>query len=555
MQVGELSGPGHFGDRGILLARRTATVRAKTPTKLWRLPRDRFVRLVRDLPDIGLAVATSLAERFELQQRMLIGAPEPEMEARPLTIDRAERERPWRWRLTLLAIAVAFPALLWNVAPPEGLDARGWHVLLVLAGAALAWLTEPVPDFAIALAMAAAWGIAGLAPIAHVFGGFATGAWILALGGLTLAAAMARSGLLFRAGLFLLRSFPATHAGQSLALILGGAVLTPFVPQSVARVAAIAPVTSELAASLGHSPRSRGSAALAFAGFIGYWYFSSIFLTGLAMNFFVFDLIPGAERERFGFWGWLAAASVTGVVSLVLATVALFALFRPERTSALSRETLHRQLRVMAGLSRAERVTLVAVAILVVGLLAQPILRVEPAWLAVASLVVAVSGVLGREQFRTGVDWPFLVLLGTLLGSGPVLQDAGIDRWLAGHLAGLGARAAEPALVVVGLAVLVVLVRLVLPSRPTMLLMSLVAMPLAPSVGISPWVAGFVVLLAANTWILPYQGLEYLVLRDGTRGEAFTDRQGAAMGAALTAIRVIAIAASVPYWTALGLVR
>jgi hypothetical protein len=97
--------------------------------------------------------------------------------------------------------------------------------------------------------------------------------------------------------------------------------------------------------------------------------------------------------------------------------------------------------------------------------------------------------------------------------------------------------------------------RFVLPSRPTMLLMALVAMPAAPALGISPWVAGVVVLLAANTWVLPYMGLEYLLLRDATRGELFTDAQGTRMGIALAAVRIVAIAASVPYWVALGLIR
>ena len=60
------------------------------------------------------------------------------------------------------------------MAPPAGLSVRGWDILLVLVGAAIAWLVEPVPDFAVALAMAAAWGALGLAPLATIFSGFAT---------------------------------------------------------------------------------------------------------------------------------------------------------------------------------------------------------------------------------------------------------------------------------------------------------------------------------------------------------------------------------------------
>lgn len=378
---------------------------------------------------------------------------------------------------------------------------------------------------------------------------------MLALGALGLAAAMARSGLLFRLALLLLRAFPATHFSQSLALLLGGVLITPLVPHGVARISAVAPLTSEIAASLGQAARSRGSAGLAFAGLAGYYFFSHVFLTGFAGNFFVLELIPEPERASFGWAGWLVASAVAAAVSLVGAIAAVVLLFPPERQPRVSREAIRRQVEIIRGLSRAEQAAIGAVAILVVGLLLQPLLGIEAGWLAMASLLVATAGVLGRDGFRSGIDWAFLLFIGLLLGSGPVLQEAGIDRWLASLLGPLAALAPHPAFVVMGLAVVVLLVRVVLPSRPTLLLMALVVMPIAPTLGMSAWVAGFVVLLASTTWIAPYQGLEYLIVRDATRGEAFTDRQGTVFGLALTGVRLVAIAASVPYWMALGLIR
>ena len=553
VEVATLRAPAHFGDMGVLLARRTATVRARTEVRVLRLPRDRFEQLVREQPEIGLAVATAMAATFDRRQRAYVGAPELEVD-RPVTVERPVQRRGRR-RWVGAALALLVPLALWPLAPPAGLDERAWHVLLPLLGAAIAWILDPLPDFVVAIALAAAWGMTGAGSLAAVFGGFATSTWVLALAGLTLAAAMARSGLLFRAGLLLLRAFPATHRGQVFALVASGLVITPFVPQSVARVAAMAPLTEELRVALGQPARSAGSAALAFAGLIGHWYFSNLFLTGFATNFFVLELIPEAERGAFGWWGWAVASAVALAVCVAGSLVALFALFGTRHPGSLSSDTLARQLRVMGALSRSERLAALAVLVLVVGLLLQPVLRIEPAWLAAATLVVAIAGVLGRDAFRAGVDWPFLMFLGILLGSGTVLQQAGVDRWLGTALGPLAAAAGHPGVVVIGLAVLVLVVRVVLPSRPTMLLLALVAMPAAPALGISPWVAGIVVLLAANTWILPYQGLEYLLLREATRGESFTDAQGTRMGAALSAVRLLAIAASVPYWVALGLIR
>jgi DASS family divalent anion:Na+ symporter len=552
VEVATIAAPASFGEMGLLLSRRTATIQVTRDAKLWRLPRERFEQLVRDRPEIALAVATSLADTLDRRQRALVGAPllaEPQ----PLTLER-EHPRPLRSRLGGAVLAIAVPLALAQLPPPAGLGPRGWDIVLVLTGAGIAWLVEPVPDFAIALAMALAWGALGLAPLATIFSGFASSSWVLALGALALAAAMVRSGLLFRAALLLLRAFPATHGGQMLALLLGGVVLTPLVPLSVARVASIAPLTHELSRALGYKDRSRGSASLAFAGLIGYWYFSSVFLTGLATNFFVVGLLSADDQRRFGWSGWLLAASPVGLGCLVGALAVLFFVLRPEATARAAPETVRRQTRILGPITRDERLAITGLAVLVLGLIAQPVLAVDPAWLALAALVVVSAGVIDRERFRSSLDWGFLVFLGVLLGSGAVLQAGGVDKWVASVLLDATTAVRAPGLLVVVFAALVMLSRVVLPSRPAMVLLSLALVPAAPALGISPWIMGFVVLVSANVWVLPYQGLEYLIARDATAGEAFDDRQGTRVGAALTLVRLAAIALAVPVWQAMGLI-
>jgi di/tricarboxylate transporter len=163
------------------------------------------------------------------------------------------------------------------------------------------------------------------------------------------------------------------------------------------------------------------------------------------------------------------------------------------------------------------------------------------------------AGALDRERFRGGIDWGFLMLFGALLGSGNVMQATRVDTWVAAGLVARTAGLGDPGIVLIAIAAATILLRFILPSRPTMLLLALAVVPAAPQLGISPWLAGLVVLLAANIWILPYQGLEYLVAREATAGEAFDDRQGTRIGLALTAIRFVAIAASVPAWKLMGL--
>ncbi|MFN2519419.1 MAG: SLC13 family permease [Candidatus Limnocylindria bacterium] len=556
VRVAELSAPAYFGELGLLLSRRTATIRAETDSKLWRLPRVRFEGVVRERPEVGLLVARALAELFDRRQRGLLGVPA----AQETHVDHAAardagvRRRAPRSRVAGGVAAVAVAALLWWVPPPPGLDIVGWRSLAVVAGAAVAWLLEPVPDYVVALSMAVAWGVTGLAPLPAILGGFASSSWLLALGGLAIAAAMVRSGLLFRAALLMLRTFPPTHRGQVLALVASGIVTTPLVPQSVARVAAIGPLSVEISRSLGQPPRSRGSAGISFAALSGYWFFSHIFLTGFATNFFVLQLIPPAERGGFGWLGWVGAALPAGVVCLVGVLVTLFALFGPEGEGRSSFDALRRQREALGPLSSAERVTLLALVVLVAGLIMQPLVGIEPAWIAGIALVIVAAGVLGREQLRSSIDWGFLLFFGVVIGSASVLQSAGVDRWLAGGLLTLSSRVPSPQALLLLVALITLASRIALPSRPAIILLALAFVPAAPALHIARWVVGFVVLMAANVWVAPYQGLEYVILRDATRGETFDDGQGARFGAALVVVRLVAIAVSIPFWTASGLI-
>lgn len=551
--VTALHAPDHFGELGLLLMRRTATARAVTDVDVWRLPRDRYQRLARESPALVQRIAESLGQLLDQRSREHVGAPLPVMR---LPRRAGPTRAPGVWRPVGMLLAVGVPLALWRMSPPSPLSAAAWQTFLVVMGGAIAWLFEPLPDFVVGLVMVAVWGIFGLAPLSVTFSGFANPTWLVALSALVVAAALSYSGLLFRIALLFLRVFPRTHQGQVLGLLVSGVALTPLVPLSVARVAAVAPVAFELGQAMGYRPRSRASAALSFAGLIGHGYFSSVFLTGLASNFFVQGLLAPADRARFDWITWLIAATPSALVMLVAAGVMLLWLFPAEAPSRLTLNVLHHQQRTLGPVSGVERGALLALVILLAGLIVESLVHIKPQWLGVAAITVAIGvGGLDREKFRTSVDWGLLILFGIFLGSGNVLTTYGLDQWIVGGLRTVTGGSTNSAVLVLAMSLFVVAVRLFLPRLPAQLLLSVAFVGGAPALGISPWVAGYVVLTVAFTWIIPGQGLEYVLTRELTKGEAFTDRQGLMVGAALTAIRIIAIAASIPFWRAMGLLH
>jgi anion transporter len=551
-----LSAPSHFGDLGLLLARRTASVRTVTEVHAWKLSRRRFEQLVRDRPAIALATATSLAETINRRSREYAGAPvaPPPQAFRPETVLPPRTVSRRAWRVGGLALTAAVLMSMWWLAPPAGLDVPGWHVTLILLGAAIAWLLEPVPEFVIALAMAVAWGLTGLAPLSVVFNGFVSSSYMVALGALGLAAAMARSGLLFRIALALLRTFPRTYPGQVLALLASGVAVTPVMPIATARVAMITPVTQELADALGQAPQSPGSAGLAFAGIAGYGSFGCIFLTGLVANFFILSLLPASEQMRVDWLRWFVNAAPAGLLFFAGTIAVLVLLFRPDRAAGMAMETLRRQERVLGPLSRHEAITIAGLTVLFAGLLLQPFLRVDSAWFALSALILAVAGgAIDRESFRSSIEWGYLVFFGVLLGAGGVLRGAGVDRWIGDGLAPLTRLVGNEGELVMLLSLGVVVARMVLPQIPAMYLLCLALVPAAPRFGLSPWVVGFVVQFASYTWIHPRQSDYYRLTRNMTRGEMFTERHGITAGMGLTIVALAAIAVSVWYWRLAGL--
>ncbi len=550
-----LEAPAHFGDLGLLLARRTASAAALTEVVAWMLPRRRFERLVQDRPLMGLEIAKSVAELLDQRSREHTGAPPTRGETVPPMFPVAVTRTPWPFRRTVaIAIPLGLPLALWWLHPPGGLTAEGWHAGLILLGAAAAWLLNAAPDFVIALTMAIAWGIAAGVPFSQVFAGFSSPSYLLALGALGLAAAMARSGLLFRLALLLLQTFPATYRGQVLALLVGGAAASPLMPQATTRVAMILPAAHEISDVLGFPPRSRGSAGLCFAGIIGYGSFGGVFLTGMAANFLILSLMSPAERAQLSWLAWLTNAAPAGIVLFAGTLVMLIWLFRPEGPARATAETVRRQQRVLGPVSRQEALTIAGLVVMLAGFLLQPVLHVESAWWTLGALVlIAGSGALDREAFRSAIEWGYLVFLGVLLGAGGVFRATGLDRWIGGALAPIAHSAGTPGTFLVFLVLGIFACRILVPQIPALYLLLLILVPAAPTIGLSGWVAGFVVQLATYTWLHPRLSDYCRLAAQITRGEMFAERDGVAVGVGLTVLTLLAVAVSIPYWRAISL--
>ncbi len=437
-----------------------------------------------------------------------------------------------------------FAAHVW--ATPQS---RG-SVLLIAA--LLCWTLDVLPDYVVALGVIVVWNVAAIGPSAASLSGFASPVWFLLLGVLAVGGGLARSGLLQRIAFALLSMFPATFTGQVVAFLVGGLVMTPFLPLTVARCALTAPLARQVAETLGYPPRSRAAVGIGLAAFTGSGLLSRVFLSGATLNLIAWSLLPPATRP--GWWLW-AIAGTPMMLVLTVGTLGIILLTcRPANDRPIGRDVIQRQRRDIGPLTPHAHVAGVTAVVVLIGLVAGPFLRIDGAWFAcLGAMTLTATGVLTREHFRSTIDWPLLIFLGVILGMPAMIHHIGVDARLAQALPPLVAWApGSPAGALTLLFVIVTAARFLLSEWVAVPLLTATLVPIAPTVGLHPWVVAFVVLSAANLWSVPYQFASYLAFCSASDGYLFTHAQVRTFSVAYVLLSLGGLLVSIPLWRLLG---
>ena len=462
----------------------------------------------------------------------------------------------WQPR-TLLAAALGIGVglALWVAPTPAGLDPAGAHMLALLAWAVIFWVFDVLPDYVVGLCLILGWIIFSIVPPEVALSGFTTSTFYLITGVLGIAASLQSSGLLFRLTLHIMRRFPPTHFGQSMALAISGTMITSCVPDVTSGVAIAAPITLALSDSLGYRRRSNGSAGLAMAAVLGFGQMSPFFLTGAAENLLAVGLLPKAVQDQITWLGWLFAALPLALVTFSLGLAATLFLLPPESRPQISRSLIDTQIEALGSPSAAEIVNGLVLFGAMAGWLSSPYHQIDVAWIALVGLAILLAfDLLDRQTFRGGIYWDFLFYLGAVLSLTTVVQHLGIDRWVIERLTPiLEPMAGRPAIFLAVLTIAVFAARFILPSFPLVALLTVTVVPIATRGGIQPLASVLVIATAITVWFLPYQSAYYLALYFGTKERAFTHAQVRPLAWTYGLVYLLAVLAAIPFWSLLGM--
>ena len=449
------------------------------------------------------------------------------------------------------ACLVAGAALTLIAAWPGASPPRRFVALLLAA--IMAMLSRRVPDFVVGLGLVAAWILLGVARAPEALAGFASKEWLFVVAVYGLAAATARSGLLYRIGLMLVRRVPHGTLQQAGTLLLSGLALTPLIPSATGRASLVLPLARALTEALRIPDRSGAAAVLGLAAWTGAGPLMFVSLSGSGTCLLAWGLLPEASRVRMGWIQWIVAALPLGAFLAAGALVLLFLLLRPAAVAAPPRERIGLQVALLGPPSRREVAVALIVALTVAGWIVAP-------WLGLDLASVALLGLLGAAAVGSfdspalqALDWGMLLFFGVVLGLGRLAASLGVDAQ-AGALIQtyLGDSRPGPLGMVLAVAVASFLLRLVLEQDLTVLLVSLALIPVATAAGVEPWAVTIGLLSTSVVWFLPFQTSSYMVARSASEDRLFSHAQARRFAVAYAGLTLLGLALSVPYWRLLG---
>lgn len=457
-------------------------------------------------------------------------------------------------RLGISALLALMLAIVFISGAVVGAANVQWVFTFLLMAAVVLWMSQLVPDYVVGLGLVVAWIFSGIAAPGEAVAAFGSMDWMFVLAIFGIAAAVASSGLLFRVGLLLVQRLPQGLFWQTGAFLLTGLILGPLLPMAMGRATLTAPLALAVAEALRLRDRAPAAAVLGLAAWIGAGPMLFVFLNASPACILLWGLLPETSRQRFDWIHWLGGTWPLAVFVGVGALAMLFLVLRPRSLQAPSRERVIVQLAVL-GPPSARELTMIAVLVLtVVGWIAAPALHLGVGTVAVLGLLAAgATGNLDRKALQE-LDWNYLIFYGVVLGIARLGSSLGLDRVAAEVIGAQLARiGATPLVFVLAIACLTLLMRLILQPEQVVLLLSLALIPVAPAIGMDPWVVIVTILAMALIWFTPSQTPEFLAAYSAAEGRLYSHAQARHVAYGYAVVVLAGLALSVQYWHWIGL--
>ncbi len=453
--------------------------------------------------------------------------------------------------------ALLLPALLLFFLQDTTMNWACKNFVVIFSAALVMWIFRLVPAYVPAIFMILATMLLGLAQQSVLLSGFSSDSFFLALGVFGIGEVLVKSGLFYRLSLLILNHLPKNKFLLQAVLFIIGFLLTPVMTAQSARVALIAPLLEDMRKTAGLRPQSTATNSLACSAFHGCILLSVMFLTGKSSNFVLYGMLSEQTQWQFGWLHWFIVSSIPGAFLIIAFFVLMRIQFHNNDNDELNvnRVAIKRELHLMGSLTVNEWAAILSIAALMLSLIFSSWHQIPSAWISIGIFfILLTSGVLNKNDFKNGINWPFLFYLGAIIGIMRCVQEIGIDNWIVSYLSWLGDIASHQRIVFIVLIYAISwLGGLLLGTMAAPALMFTLLMPVAQQAVMSSWLVAFIILMATEAWIFPYQSSYYLYFEEWVQENNHYDlRKTLSLNAWFSLIRLLAILLSIPFWRRIG---
>lgn len=446
---------------------------------------------------------------------------------------------------------IIIPSIIYFILQDSNLSWAGSNFIVIFSAALMMWIFRLVPEYvpAVFVILSTVW--LGIAPQMVLLSGFASESFFLAMSVFGLGTVIVHSRIFYRLSLFILIQLPKKVPLLQGFIFFLGALITPVMTAQSSRVALIAPLLEDIGRNAKLLPKGALANSLACCAFHGVIILSAVFLTGKSSNFVLFGMLSKQIQWQFGWLNWLKAAAFPGLLMIVAFFCILKMQFRTPNQLDLNLTQLSKEYSSLGKFSIDEWAAIFGIFILIVGLMTSSIHQISAPWLCFAIFfILMATGILNKQRFKLGINWPFLFYLGAIIGIMRCVQVTGVDEWLVTYMSWLEAVADNSSILFLMLIYIIGwLGSFLFGTAAAPALLFTLLLPMAEHAAINTWLIAFVLLMATESWLFPYQSSYYLCFEELLeKNQKYQLSKTLKVNAYFCLVRFLIIIASIPVW-------
>jgi DASS family divalent anion:Na+ symporter len=234
-----------------------------------------------------------------------------------------------------LILTLALGVSLWNLPHSDKLTPEAWHLFALFMTMIFGIIVRAMPMGAIAIVGLSVAVLTKTLKLGEALSGFSDEVTWLILLSFFIARGFIKTGLGNRIAYHFIKRFGKTTLGLAYSAIFSEFALSPATPSQTARCGGVVyPIVNSIARVLGSEPNSKSSGDvgtfLTLTTIHGSVICSAMFVTGIASNPLIIDIIRSITGIEVSWLDWAKAAIVPGALSLVLIPLIIYFISPPK---------------------------------------------------------------------------------------------------------------------------------------------------------------------------------------------------------------------------------